>query len=282
MDIYQSMGLEVHLGSVGVQAGQRWVSEIDPGFWVGTVLDGTVETRTSHFGKREWTPFTSTCFWAKDKTESAHHALETCEMAGVFIRIAPENVEQIIGERTLSLMDDGRVSQDVSKCPSAIKALSWQMLACPIEGDAKRLYVVSRALDILSQTVAHKEESSRHNAVATAQMKMRAGDIERLHEARRVLLADLQTPPTVPELARLVGMNARKLGQGFSQLFGLPVYAWLKEERLTHARVMLESGAYRSVSEAAYRTGYNSAHFSTEFKRRFGHSPSHILAQEEA
>ncbi|HEY0292882.1 MAG TPA: helix-turn-helix transcriptional regulator, partial [Hansschlegelia sp.] len=58
----------------------------------------------------------------------------------------------------------------------------------------------------------------------------------------------------------------------FKTHFGATVYAYLKAARLDHARLMLESGG-ATVSQVAYRYGYQPAHFSTEFRRRFGTSP---------
>ena len=43
-------------------------------------------------------------------------------------------------------------------------------------------------------------------------------DIEQLHRAKDILVQQAKMPPTLVELARMVGVNERKLKQGFRQL----------------------------------------------------------------
>ena len=51
-------------------------------------------------------------------------------------------------------------------------------------------------------------------------------DVERLHHARDLALANLQDPPGLPDLARRAGVNVNKLTTGFRKLFGQSVYAF--------------------------------------------------------
>lgn len=75
-------------------------------------------------------------------------------------------------------------------------------------------------------------------------------------------------------------MNAHRLNELFRAIFGASVYAFVKEARLDHAKKLLESGDF-SVSQAAYSCGYHPAHFSTEFRKRFGVSPSDYIVRNE-
>ena len=54
-------------------------------------------------------------------------------------------------------------------------------------------------------------------------------DVERLHHARDLALANLQDPPGLPDLARRAGVNVNKLTTGFRKLFGQSVYAFVRE-----------------------------------------------------
>nr|WP_280519129.1 AraC family transcriptional regulator [Shinella curvata] len=105
-----------------------------------------------------------------------------------------------------------------------------------------------------------------------------ARDVARLHEARSILLAELVHPPSVPELARRVGTNAKKLGAGFQSLFGATVYGFVKTSRLDTARLLLEGGE-TSIAHVARQVGYQPQHFATEFRRRFGVAPTMIAGK---
>ena len=91
------------------------------------------------------------------------------------------------------------------------------------------------------------------------------------------MLASLQQPPTLPELARRAGINVNKLTTGFRQLFGCSVYAFVREQRMAQAHALLAAGEM-SVSEAAYACGYTDSHFSKAFQRRYGVLPSALAS----
>lgn len=101
-------------------------------------------------------------------------------------------------------------------------------------------------------------------------------EIECFHQARSLLLSELSDPPSVTDLSRRVGTNAKKLGAGFNELFGMPVYGFVKESRLDVARQMLAAGE-TSISLAARCVGYQPQHFATEFRCRFGVSPTQFI-----
>jgi len=46
---------------------------------------------------------------------------------------------------------------------------------------------------------------------------LRLADIERIHEARDILISNMQNPPSLFNLARQVGLNDTKLKRGFRQ-----------------------------------------------------------------
>ena len=101
-------------------------------------------------------------------------------------------------------------------------------------------------------------------------------DQERLLFARDYLIQHLHLPPSLPELARIAGLNEFKLKNGFKELFGQPVFAYLAEYRLQEAQAQLLEGR-KTASELAFELGYSSLqHFSTAFKKKFGVSPREL------
>jgi|GEM_PF-1779280 len=97
--------------------------------------------------------------------------------------------------------------------------------------------------------------------------------IEKLYSVQGLLLRNLNTPPTLDELARQIGINRNKLNEEFKILFGDSVFAWLREQRLQRARELLENDRL-PIQKIAEQVGYTTQpQFSRIFKQRFGQSP---------
>jgi len=83
-------------------------------------------------------------------------------------------------------------------------------------------------------------------------------------------------PPSLLALAHLFGINDYKLKKGFKEFFGLTVFGYIAEKRLTEARRLLEATA-RPIQEVSEAVGFSTpAHFATCFRRKFGVAPSQL------
>lgn len=84
-------------------------------------------------------------------------------------------------------------------------------------------------------------------------------------------------PPTLGELARMVGLNEKRLNEGFKLLFGATVFEILRNERLEHACIALQSGMI-ALKAVSFRVGYNHVgNFVSGFTRRYGAPPRQYL-----
>ena len=92
--------------------------------------------------------------------------------------------------------------------------------------------------------------------------------------AREVLERRLDHPPSLAELAREVGLNARSLTDAFRECFGTSVAAYITARRLDIAAFLLDQGM--SPTETAHRTGYTPSHLSNAFHQRFGIRPQDV------
>lgn len=144
------------------------------------------------------------------------------------------------------------------------------MKECGYRGGLRKLFLQSKALELLALQCAQLEE--RENQPVRG-AKLFPEDIRKVHVAREILLHDLHQPPSMSELARQSGMNTFKLKAGFKHVFGNTVFGYLKDHRMEQARHMIREGD-KTITEVAYETGYSTLqHFSNEFKRKFGLSP---------
>jgi AraC-like DNA-binding protein len=108
----------------------------------------------------------------------------------------------------------------------------------------------------------------------TPRAELTLRELNRVREARERLLADIQNPPDLAELARSVGMTPKRLNFGFRQLFGDTAFHYLLEVRMKTAKRMLDDGFEQPLKQVAWLVGYSQvSNFVTAFRRRFGVSP---------
>lgn len=144
-----------------------------------------------------------------------------------------------------------------------------QMLTCGLRGGLARLYLEAKILEIaalrLAQLTDEGHRGRRH--------KLMRSDIDRLEEARAVLLERYADPPTITELSQAVGVNRTKLKAGFKDRFGSTIFGFIRAQRMEHALLLLSDGEC-NVGEAAVTVGYNSVSaFAAAFRVAFGFSP---------
>ncbi|MEM9447502.1 MAG: AraC family transcriptional regulator [Cyanobacteria bacterium P01_E01_bin.6] len=153
---------------------------------------------------------------------------------------------------------------------SAIAQATEQILNCPYQGITRRLYLESRAIELIAlQLPAGVSES----ASTPCCFSLKTDEIERVYQARDILLTNLENPPSLLVLARQVGLNDYKLKRGFRQVFGTTAFGCLYHHRMEQAKQLLEAGN-ATVTEVAYAVGYTSStSFSAAFKKKFGVQP---------
>jgi len=105
---------------------------------------------------------------------------------------------------------------------------------------------------------------------------IKTSEREKLIQAKSILLENLENPPSLTELSKEIGLNTFKLKKDFKELFGVPVFKYLQNERLTLAHKLIRKQE-ATVQEAAWHVGYDSlSSFSNAFAKKFGYRPSQI------
>ena len=110
-------------------------------------------------------------------------------------------------------------------------------------------------------------------------VNLKKNDVERIYQARDILIKDITNPPSLIELAKQVELNDRKLKQGFRQIFGTTVFGYLHDYRLEKACQFLMEGRM-NVAQVSYAVGFaNRGYFAAVFRKKFGMNPSDYQAQ---
>lgn len=142
-----------------------------------------------------------------------------------------------------------------------------QIMNCPDHGFTRRIFLESKALELLSYLIGDDSLSEYSPSLC-------ADDEERIRHAKDILISNMENPPSLAELARKVGLCTTRLNTGFRQVFGTSVFGYLKRHRLEKARWLIEIED-KSVSEAAWEVGYSSlSSFHRAFVNEYGINPS--------
>ncbi len=146
------------------------------------------------------------------------------------------------------------------------------ILNCKYENSLKRIFLFSKVVEIL---VLQVESFKNASDIQKAYIKTDY-DKERILYAKEYLLKNIESPPSLKQLARISGINEFKLKKGFKELFNQTVYEYLSDVRLEIGKNdLLEKR--KTVGQIALELGYSSVqHFSNSFKRKFGISPNQV------
>jgi len=151
-----------------------------------------------------------------------------------------------------------------------IQQVISEIIHCSYQDNLKNLFLLSKSIELLVlQADLYEQQTSNHFIKSEK-------DKRKLIEAKEYLDLKIDSPPTIIELSKIIGINEYKLKKGFKQLFGTTIFGYIHHRRMSLAKRLL-LGTDKSAKEIAYETGYSSPqHFSTAFKKKFGVSPNTV------
>ncbi|MEM9340919.1 MAG: AraC family transcriptional regulator [Bacteroidota bacterium] len=216
-------------------------------------------------------------FYADDKVAFTHKVSATKPLACVVIVTAIQHLQKLPnqeGEIFSQLLNqlvhptghyvEGPVFH---MTPEMLQAVD-QVFTFQYEGKTKMMFLRSQATALLSHFFGQLSLSKRETINQTER--------EKLLTAQELLLKNLDAPPSLNELSRQIGLNSFKLKKDFKALFGVPVFKYLQNERLTKAHKLLQTGNV-TIQEAAWQVGYDSlSSFSNAFNEKYGFRPSSV------
>ena len=152
---------------------------------------------------------------------------------------------------------------------ATMEGVIGQILSCPYQGATRRAYLKQKALNLVAL----------YFEAAMLRSRLNSSDLDRIHQAGKILKSQSLNPPTTEMLAKQVGTNRLKLNQGFHQLYNTTPFSYLRDYRLRRAKSLLMTSEL-SVEEIATTVGYKSrSNFATAFRQRFGINPKTLQMQ---
>jgi AraC-like DNA-binding protein len=138
------------------------------------------------------------------------------------------------------------------------------------KGHMKRLFLEAKLIELFLLQATGFDQYVPH--ITT----FHPDDVERLHAAKHHLEQHFMDDCSIFSLACQVGINQKKLKQGFKALFGYTVFGYLTHIRMEKAKQLLLDEK-KTVGEVAEIVGYQyPQHFTAAFKRKYGITPGKL------
>ncbi len=193
----------------------------------------------------------------------------------VFLTISLESLHQLFIHEPLPFLKPENITRkfyDEREIPAFLLVELNQLFKVQLSDNANRLFCQGKILELLALYFSNKTPDTE-----ICPFLKDEGTVRKLKHAREYILKNIEKPPTLRELSRIVGLNGYQLKAGFKEIYGNTVYGYLLDHKLNNARVLLDSKKYQ-VTQVAYQIGYsNPSHFITAFKKKFGVTPKKYL-----
>ncbi len=216
-------------------------------------------------------------FYADENVEFIHSVSPTKPLACLVIATTMNTVDQLpneegelFGEMLNQLVNpkDHYVEGPSFIMTPEMQAIVDSLFNIKYEGKTKMMFFRSQITTLLSHFFGQLANLSTK--------KIKTPEREKLNQAKDILLENIDNPPSLSEISKQIGLNTFKLKKDFKAFFGVPVFKYLQNERLTLAHKMIRNQD-ATVQEAAWHVGYDSlSSFSNAFEKKFGYRPSQI------
>jgi AraC-like DNA-binding protein len=207
---------------------------------------------------------------AATRAAGQRHRFITIELAPAFLRQRLPDCPGELLPVVAAAMKTGAAHTAVHPPRAFTSAQSATMRALrqpPVPLAARPLWYEARLLEWLSESLFDEAgELFCHR-----QQRL---DRERIERVKIALVADLENPPRLTDLAKMVAISPFYLSRTFSRIVGESIPEYLRRARIERAAALLRSGSH-NVTEAAFAVGYSSlGHFSKNFRATMGCWPT--------
>ncbi|MBT3542399.1 AraC family transcriptional regulator [Flavobacteriaceae bacterium] len=156
---------------------------------------------------------------------------------------------------------------------SSIAVVLSQILQAKVHDSMKSLYFKGKVYELLSLYFNKSEDPSLEQCPFLVDEE----NVRKIRKAKDIILERMSDPPSLENLATEIGLSLKKLKEGFKQLYGDTVFAYLLDHKMEEARRMLNSQKF-NVNEVGLKLGYSTAsHFIAAFKKKYGTTPKKYL-----
>lgn len=169
----------------------------------------------------------------------------------------------------LSNENSNKKYYDDAEIKPTVSIVLQQIINSNINSSIRELYVKGKVYELLSLHFQKDENTEGEYCPFLVD----ESNVLKIRKAKEIIISRMAEPPSLQDLANEIGLNIKKLKEGFKQIYGDTVYSFLFDYKMEHARRLLESNRY-NVNEVGLQIGYSTAsHFIAAFKKKFGTTP---------
>ncbi len=167
---------------------------------------------------------------------------------------------------------DKKYYKDGDISPSMAIVLN-QLMHFNLNPSIKNLYFRGKAFELLSLYFNQSEDAD----IEQCPFLVDETNVIKIRKAKDIVISRMAEPPSLHELSEEIGLNIKKLKEGFKQIYGDSVFSFLFDYKMEIARKLLESGEH-NVNEVGLKIGYStSSHFISAFKKKYGTTPKKYI-----
>ena len=109
-----------------------------------------------------------------------------------------------------------------------------------------------------------------------------AGQAEKIKEVHKLIIASPEKNYTVEDLSKLFGIPESTLRKNFREIYGSPIYKYIKKVKINKAAELLKSDSNLKILDVAEIVGYdNPSKFAAAFKDVMGLTPMEFKQKNE-
>ncbi|MGM5469233.1 helix-turn-helix transcriptional regulator [Flavobacteriaceae bacterium LMO-SS05] len=167
---------------------------------------------------------------------------------------------------------DKKYYKDGTITPSMAIVLN-QLINYNLNSSIKSLYFRGKAYELLSLYFNRSEDTN----IEQCPFLVDEANVIKIRKAKEIVISRMAEPPSLQELSDEIGLNLKKLKEGFKQIYGDSVFSFLFDYKMEISRKLLESGEH-NVNEVGLKVGYStSSHFISAFKKKYGTTPKKYI-----
>ena len=167
--------------------------------------------------------------------------------------------------------DNDKPQQRVFFLEDIHRDLTWACFNIPVTGMLLNQWMTSKFYELLC--VGLETLKNNHTVVGQDPSVQTYRHGEQVRKARAILNSEYAHPPSVPALARQLGMSETQLKNGFKTIIGTTIGQYCINNRIVAARLLLLESSH-SISEIGDIVGYEDhSAFSRAFRRITGSTP---------
>jgi hypothetical protein len=96
----------------------------------------------------------------------------------------------------------------------------YKIMTTQYKGNTRQMFLRSQVNELLAHFFAFLAADKKDSITNEEKVK--------LYKAKDIMESNISSPPSLSELSKLIGLNNNKLKKNFKELFGVPVFKFLK------------------------------------------------------